>query len=83
MMKVLTSSAISDPTKVEAKVRAEAAGRQRKHEEENEARKLTDEQRREKLEQKKVKEEHKGLVGAAFKCVLPFGFLGSEVFHCC
>ncbi|KAJ9118211.1 hypothetical protein QFC22_004117 [Naganishia vaughanmartiniae] len=67
MMKVLTSSAISDPTKVEAKVRAEAAGRQRRHEEENEARKLTDEQKREKLEQKKVKEEHKGLVGAAFK----------------
>jgi U4/U6 small nuclear ribonucleoprotein PRP3 len=70
MMRVLTSAAVSDPTKVEAKVRAEAAARQRKHEYENEERKLTDEQRREKLEAKKAKEENKGLIGAAFKYVL-------------
>lgn len=50
-------------------MRAEAAARQRKHELENEERKLTDEQRREKLEAKKAKEENKGLIGAAFKCV--------------
>ncbi|KAJ9116057.1 hypothetical protein QFC20_000729 [Naganishia adeliensis] len=67
MMRVLTSAAVSDPTKVEARVRAEAAARQNNHERDNAERKLTDEQRREKLEMKKAKDETKGLVGAAFK----------------
>lgn len=67
MMSVMTNAAIADPTKIELRVKAEAAARLRKHEEANAARQLTDEQRREKLERKKVKEETRGIVGAAFK----------------
>ncbi|KAG7530913.1 hypothetical protein FFLO_04736 [Filobasidium floriforme] len=67
MMKVLTASAVQDPTKVEARVKAEAAARVRKHEQTNAERALTDEQKRERLEQKKIKEEGKGVYGCAFK----------------
>lgn len=68
-MKVLTSDAVQDPTKVEARVRREVAMRKVAHEKMNEGRKLTDEQRREKIENKKVEEEKKGLFGAVFKYV--------------
>lgn len=72
-MKVLTSDAVQDPTKVEARVRREVAMRKHQHDKMNAERKLTDEQRKEKIETKKVDEERKGLVGAAFKCVFsPF-----------
>ncbi|KAJ7885084.1 pre-mRNA processing factor 3-domain-containing protein [Mycena olivaceomarginata] len=57
MMKVLTSDAVQDPTRVEARIRREM----------NAERKLTDEQRREKVEGKKVEEEKRGVVGAVFK----------------
>lgn len=67
LMKVLTSDAIQDPTRVEARVRREVAMRKHTHEKMNAERKLTDEQRREKLENKKMEEEKKGLVGAVFK----------------
>lgn len=67
MMKVLTASAVQDPTKVEARVKAEAAARERKHEQMNAERALTDEQRREKVEAKKVKQEDQGVFGCAFK----------------
>ncbi|KAF7979287.1 hypothetical protein HWV62_42990 [Athelia sp. TMB] len=67
LMKVLTSDAVQDPTKVEAKVRREVALRKRGHEKMNEERKLTDEQRREKIENKKVEEEKRGIFGAVFK----------------
>lgn len=74
LMKVLTSDAVQDPTRVEAKVRREVAMRKHQHEKMNAERKLTDEQRREKIENKKAEEEKKGLVGAVFKYVasLPF-----------
>lgn len=68
-MKVLTSDAVQDPTRVEARVRREVAMRKHQHEKMNAERKLTDEQRREKLETKKVDEERKGLFGAVFKYV--------------
>jgi len=68
-MKVLTSDAIQDPTRVEARVRREVAMRKHTHEKMNAERKLTDEQRKEKLENKKMEEEKKGLVGAVFKYV--------------
>ncbi|XP_071941694.1 U4/U6 small nuclear ribonucleoprotein Prp3-like [Antedon mediterranea] len=48
LMRVLGNDAVQDPTKVEAHVRAQMAKRQRLHEEANAARKLTDEQKREK-----------------------------------
>ena len=70
-MKVLTSDAVQDPTKVEARVRREVAMRKHTHEKMNAERKLTDKQRREKVESKKVEAEKKGIFGAVFKCVPP------------
>lgn len=67
LMKVLTSDAVQDPTKVEARVRREVAMRKHQHEKMNAERKLTDEQRREKIEIKKAEEEKKGLCAAVFK----------------
>lgn len=67
LMKVLTNDAIQDPTRVEARVRREVAMRKHNHDKMNTERKLTDEQRREKVEAKKAEEEKKGLVGAIFK----------------
>jgi U4/U6 small nuclear ribonucleoprotein PRP3 len=66
-MKVLTSDAVQDPTKVEAKVRREVAQRANKHEKDNLDRKLTPEQRKEKDYQQMVARERKGLYGAVFK----------------
>lgn len=67
LMKVLTSDAIQDPTRVEARVRREVAMRRHTHEKMNAERKLTDEQRREKREIKKAEQEKKGMFGAVFK----------------
>lgn len=67
LMKVLTSDAVQDPTRVEARVRREVAMRKHQHEKMNAERKLTDEQRREKVEVKKAEEEKKGIFGAVFK----------------
>ncbi|KAG8893100.1 hypothetical protein FRB99_002201 [Tulasnella sp. 403] len=67
LMRVLTSDAVQDPTKVEARVRREVAMRKKGHDVMNAERKLTDEQRREKVETKKVEEEKKGVYGAVFK----------------
>ncbi|KAG6853010.1 hypothetical protein C0991_007493 [Blastosporella zonata] len=67
LMKVLTSDAIQDPTRVEARVRREVAQRKHGHEKMNAERKLTDEQRREKKETKKAEQEKKGIYGACFK----------------
>lgn len=72
-MKVLTSDAVQDPTRVEARVRREVAMRKHTHEKTNAERKLTDEQRREKIENKKSEQEKKGIVGAVLKCVLLVG----------
>jgi hypothetical protein len=71
-MKVLTSDAVQDPTRVEARVRREVAMRKHTHEKMNAERKLTDEQRREKTENKKSEEEKKGIVGAVFKYGYPY-----------
>jgi U4/U6 small nuclear ribonucleoprotein PRP3 len=68
-MKVLTSDAVQDPTRVEARVRREVAMRKHGHEKMNAERKLTDEQRREKTENKKLEEEKRGIHGAVFKFV--------------
>ena len=66
-MKVLTSDAVQDPTRVEARVRREVAMRRHTHEKMNAERKLTDEQRRDKKEVKKAEQEKKGIYGAVFK----------------
>ncbi|PPQ70989.1 hypothetical protein CVT24_009944 [Panaeolus cyanescens] len=67
LMKVLTSDAIQDPTRVEARVRREVAMRKHTHEKMNAERKLTDDQRRVKLENKKLDEDKKGIFGAVYK----------------
>ncbi|KAJ6571822.1 PRP3-domain-containing protein [Mycena capillaripes] len=67
MMKVLTSDAVQDPTRVEARIRREVAMRKHGHEKMNAERKLTDEQRREKVETKKAEEDKRGIYGAVFK----------------
>ncbi|KAJ7151040.1 pre-mRNA processing factor 3-domain-containing protein [Mycena filopes] len=67
MMTVLTSDAVQDPTRVEARIRREVAQRRHGHEKMNAARKLTAEQRREKVETKKAEEDKRGIYGAVFK----------------
>ena len=66
-MKVLTSDAVQDPTRVEARVRREVAMRKHTHEKMNAERKLTDDQKREKVENKKSEAEKHGVFGAIFK----------------
>lgn len=73
LMKVLTSDAVQDPTRVEARVRREVATRKRTHQKMNAERKLTDEQRREKTENKKMEAEKSGIYGAIFKWVFRVG----------
>lgn len=56
LMRALGTEAVQDPTKIEAHVREQMAKRQKAHEEANNQRKLTTEQRREK-KVKKLKED--------------------------
>lgn len=56
LMRVLGTEAVQDPTKMEAHVREQMAKRQKAHDEANEARKLTVEQRRDK-KIRKIKED--------------------------
>ena len=67
LMRVLTSQAVSDPTKVEARVRREIAARKEAHDRQNAERKLTPEQRRDKRERKKEADAAKGLVCQAYR----------------
>lgn len=50
-------------------MRREVAMRKHTHEKMNAERKLTDDQRRERIENKKLEEEKKGICGAVFKYV--------------
>lgn len=61
LMRVLGTDAVQDPTKVEKHVRAQMAKRQKAHEQANAARKLTDEQRKDKRI-KKLKEDTSDVV---------------------
>lgn len=67
LMRVLTSEAVADPTKVEARVRREVAARREQHERTNAERALTDEQRLEKLNNKMEKDEAKGVYVNVYK----------------
>lgn len=67
LMRVLTSEAVADPTKIEARVRREVAARKEAHDRTNQDRKLTPDQRREKLEAEKEKDESKGLSCLVYK----------------
>jgi len=67
MMRVLGEEAVKDPTAVEARVNSEIAERKATHETMNEDRKLTKEEKHEKLEQKKAQDAAKGIHVAVFK----------------
>ncbi|PNS17563.1 hypothetical protein CAC42_8106 [Sphaceloma murrayae] len=67
LMRVLGSEAVKDPTAVEARVNKQIEARAEKHEQENEERKLTKEQRHEKLEKQKELDAQKGIKVAVFR----------------
>lgn len=67
MMRVLGEDAVKDPTAVEAKVNREIAERSQKHNQMNEDRKLTKEEKNEKLEQKKSQDAAKGIYLSVYK----------------
>lgn len=61
LMRVLSSEAVADPTKVEARVRREVAARRETHERTNAERMLSDDERRQRREYKTSVEEDKGI----------------------
>jgi U4/U6 small nuclear ribonucleoprotein PRP3 len=67
MMRVLGEEAVKDPTAVEARVNREIAERLQKHLDTNEDRKLTKEQRHEKLALHQETDASKGIYSAVFK----------------
>lgn len=74
MMRVMGEQAIADPTAVEMLVESQIQERQDKHEADNEERKLTKEQRHEKLAENQQKDAQKGLHMCVFKIdTLAFG----------
>lgn len=67
LMRVLGTEAVQDPTKVEAHVRAQMAKRVRQHEENNAARKLTPDQRRDKKIRKLQEDTSLGVQVAIYR----------------
>ncbi|KAI9246219.1 pre-mRNA processing factor 3-domain-containing protein [Phascolomyces articulosus] len=67
LMQVLGQEAIQDPTKIEARVRKEMEQRQRQHELTNEQRKLTPEERRQKIMNKLAEDKKQSNEVAVFK----------------
>lgn len=67
LMNVLTNEAIKDPTAVEKRVKQEMQERINKHMAENESRKLTKEERHEKLLTKQEKDLNKGVFTTVYK----------------
>ncbi|CDK24962.1 unnamed protein product [Kuraishia capsulata CBS 1993] len=67
LMNVLTNDAIKNPTAVEMRVKAEVAERKRVHEQTNEERKLTPEQRHEKQTLKNIADLQSGVVSCVYK----------------
>ncbi|KAF2102254.1 Pre-mRNA-splicing factor 3 [Rhizodiscina lignyota] len=67
LMRVLGEQAVKDPTAVEARVNREIAERAAKHHETNEERKLTKEQRHEKLEAQKAADAAKGILVSVYR----------------
>uniref|UniRef100_A0A182RJ86 Uncharacterized protein n=1 Tax=Anopheles funestus TaxID=62324 RepID=A0A182RJ86_ANOFN len=67
LMRVLGTEAVQDPTKIEAHVREQMVKRQKIHEEANAARKLTDDQRREKKIRKMKEDTTLGVSVAVYR----------------
>jgi U4/U6 small nuclear ribonucleoprotein PRP3 len=68
LMRVLGTEAVQDPTKVEAEVRRQMMARQNAHNQHNDEKKLTAEEKREKLTKKMVGSSD-SVVVAVFRCV--------------
>ena len=67
LMRVLGEEAVKDPTAVEARVNREIAERYQKHVQTNEERKLTAEQKHEKLENQQAADAAKGIFTSVYK----------------
>ena len=67
LMRVLGNEAVKDPTAVEARVNREIAQRKQDHEDMNEDRKLTKEQKAEKLERQQALDDSKGIHVRVYK----------------
>lgn len=67
MMRVLAEEASADPTKMEMEVRKQVEARRQKHENDNEMRRLTKEERRDKVKEREVKDRASGLSAAVFR----------------
>ena len=67
LMNVLTNEAIKDPTGVEMRVRKEVEERLEKHLQENEARRLTPEQKHEKIKAKRENDLQRGYFTTVYK----------------
>ncbi|KAE8355002.1 pre-mRNA processing factor 3-domain-containing protein [Aspergillus coremiiformis] len=67
LMRVLGEEAVKDPTAVEARVTREITERRTKHDEANEERKLTKEERREKLAKQQEKDAEKGILMSVYR----------------
>lgn len=67
LMRVLGEEAVRDPTAVEARVNREIAERAQKHEEMNEDRKLTQEQKNEKLAEQQAGDAAKGIHTSVYR----------------
>lgn len=67
LMRVLGEQAVKDPTAVEARVTREIADRRDKHESANEERKLTKDQRREKLASQQERDADKGILVSVYR----------------
>ncbi|KAL8716051.1 MAG: hypothetical protein Q9225_006267 [Loekoesia sp. 1 TL-2023] len=67
LMRVLGEEAVKDPTAVEARVNREIAERAHKHETMNEERKLTKEQKHEKLKTQQEKDAQMGILCTVYK----------------
>lgn len=69
MVRVLANESTADPTKVEAEVRKQVEERRRKHEMDNQARKKTKEERRDKAVEKLEKDKEDGLMATVYRIV--------------
>ncbi|OJJ35096.1 hypothetical protein ASPWEDRAFT_491237 [Aspergillus wentii DTO 134E9] len=67
LMRVLGEQAVKDPTAVEARVGREIADRRTQHEAANQERKLTKEERREKLASQQEKDAEKGIFVSVYR----------------
>lgn len=67
LMRVLGEQAVKDPTAVEAKVSREIAERREQHEATNESRKLTKDERREKLASKQEGDAARGILVSVYR----------------